>query len=164
MISSAYILYLDITAHWVTSKFELYNNELLLSIKKLSYPHGATEIQEHLIDLFSKWKIHLKITAIVIDNNSNVKKIKADNTCWNLTLYAFQRLIILKPAISMLKTFLINNRSSRIHKKGEKLKELYPIANEWKVIKEMVKLLSPFESVTCLLNETEVAEIVEKQS
>lgn len=78
--------------------------------------------------------------------------VKADNTCWNLTLYAFQRLIILKPAISMLKTFLINNRSSRIHKKGEKLKELYPIANEWKVIKEMVKLLSPFESVTCLLN------------
>ena len=42
--------------------------------------------------------------------------VKANNTRWNSTLYAFQRLIILKPAISMLKTSLINDRSLRIRK------------------------------------------------
>ena len=52
----------------------------------------------------------------------------------------------------MLKTSLINDRSSRIRSEGEKLEELYPTAHEWKVIKEMVELLNPFESVTCLLS------------
>ncbi len=79
--------------------------------------------------------------------------VKANNTRWNSTFYAFQRLITLKPAISMLKTSLINDLSSYIHKEGEKLEELYPTAHEWKIIKEMVELLSPFESVTCLLSD-----------
>ncbi|CAB5215823.1 unnamed protein product [Rhizophagus irregularis] len=183
--SSAHIPYLGVTVHWVTSKFEPY--ELLLSMEELPYPHGAIEIQEHLIDLFNDWGISSKITAIVTDNGSNVKKacsnmniseripctvhtlqlsvgkgldiakvlinkLKANNTCWNSTLYAFQRLIILKPAILMLKTSLINDRSSRIRREGEKLEELYPTSHEWKIIKEMVELLSPFESVTCLLS------------
>ena len=52
----------------------------------------------------------------------------------------------------MLKTSLLNDRSSRVQKEGEKLEELCPTANEWKIIKEMVELLSPFESVTCLLS------------
>ncbi|CAB4468462.1 unnamed protein product [Rhizophagus irregularis] len=44
----AHLSYLDVTAHWITSDFE--PNEVLLSIKELPYPHGATEIQEHLIN------------------------------------------------------------------------------------------------------------------
>jgi len=56
--------------------------------------------------------------------------VKANNTRWNSTLYAFQRLIILKPAISILKTSLINDRSSHVRKEGEKLEELYPTAYE----------------------------------
>ena len=54
--------------------------------------------------------------------------VKANNTRWNSTFYAFQRLITLKPAISMLKTSLINDLSSYVCKKGEKLEELYPTA------------------------------------
>ena len=41
----------------------------------------------------------------------------------------------------MLKTSLINDLSSYIHKEGEKLEELYSTAYEWKIIKEMVELL-----------------------
>jgi len=52
----------------------------------------------------------------------------------------------------MLKTSLISDRNSRVHKEGEKLEELYLTAREWKVVKELVKLLSPFENVTCLLS------------
>jgi hypothetical protein len=232
--SSAHIPYLGVTAHWITPKFEPY--ELLLSMEELPYPHGATEIQEHLVDLFDKWEISSKITAVITDNGSNIKKacnnmeigeripcavhtlqlsigkgldvakilidkcksliaflandkkkqqlrdsqiylyqqqqlqkneeeleeeaeklvfldvVKANNTRWNSTLYAFQRLIVLKPAISMLKTSLINDRSSHVRKEGEKLEELYPTAHEWKIINEMVKLLSPFESITRLLS------------
>ncbi|CAG8723002.1 21194_t:CDS:2 [Rhizophagus irregularis] len=44
----AHLSYLDVTAHWITSDFE--PNEVLLSMKELPYPHGATEIQEHLIN------------------------------------------------------------------------------------------------------------------
>ena len=52
----------------------------------------------------------------------------------------------------MLKTSLINDRSSHVRNEGDKLEELYPTAHEWKIIKEMIELLSPFESVTCLLS------------
>src|SRR6266542_725664 len=62
-------------------------------------------------------------------------------------------LIILKPAISILKTFLISDRNSCVRKEGEKLEELYLTAREWKVVKKLVKLLSPFENVTCLLSD-----------
>ncbi|EXX71577.1 hypothetical protein RirG_077260 [Rhizophagus irregularis DAOM 197198w] len=183
---------------------------------ELPYPHGAIEIQEHLIDLFNEWEIDTKINALVTDNASNIKKAcdnlgieripcaahtlqlnigkgldtmkelinkckcliaflakdkkkqqlkesqvylyrqqamqlntqeaeelkkqiedhvvvdvaKANNTCWNSTLYAFQRLIILKPAILMLKASLINDTNSYIHKEDEKLEELDPTAYE----------------------------------
>jgi hypothetical protein len=233
--SSAHIPYLGVTAHWVASnKFE--PCELLLSMEELPYPHGAIEIQEYLIDLFDEWEISSKITAIITDNGSNIKKacnemeiseripcavhtlqlsigkgldiakelikkcrcliaflandkkkqqlkesqiylyrqqelqkdddelekdaeklifldvVKINNTRWNSTLYAFQRLVVLKPAISMLKTSLINNRNSRVRNEGNKLEELYPTAHEWKVIKELIEILSPFEGVTCLLS------------
>ncbi|CAB4478047.1 unnamed protein product [Rhizophagus irregularis] len=239
--SPAHLPYLGVTAHWITSDFE--PNEVLLSMEELPYPHGATEIQEHLIDLFYEWEIESKIIALVTDNGSNVKKtcneigigeripcaahtlqlsigkeldkirqlvdkckhlitflagdkkkqqlkeaqmylhrqqevlqdnnelekevenliyldvIKVNNTRWNSTLYAFQRLIILKPAIAMLKASLINNVSSNIHKESEKLEELYPIIHEWKVIKEIVELLNPFEAATRLLSSVKYPTI-----
>ena len=43
-------------------------------MKELSYPHSATKIQEHLVNLFDEWNISSKITAIVTDNASNIKK------------------------------------------------------------------------------------------
>ncbi|CAB4489292.1 unnamed protein product [Rhizophagus irregularis] len=205
--SPAHLSYLGVTAHWIISDFE--PNEVLLSMEELPYPHGATEIQEHLIDLFYEWEIESKIIALVTDNGSNVKKacneigigeripyaahtlqlsigkgldkirqlvdksrslqdnnelekevenliyldvIKVNNTRWNSTLYTFQRLIILKLAIAMLKAFLISNVSSNIHKEGKKLEELYSTIHEWKVIKEIVELLNPFEAATRLLS------------
>jgi hAT family C-terminal dimerisation region len=230
--SPAHLPYLGVTAHWLTSNFE--PCEILLSMEELPYPHGATEIQEHLLDLFYEWEIDTKISAIVTDNGSNVKKacneigigeripcaahtlqlsigkgldkikplvdkckhiitflagdkkkqqlkesqiylyrqklqeteelekevenlicldvVKANNTRWNSTLYAFQRLVILKPAISMLKASLLNDTSSYIRKEGEKLEELYPTVHEWKVIKEMIELLNPFEIATRFLS------------
>jgi len=63
-------------------------------------------------------------------------------------LYAFQRLIVLKPVISILKAFLLNDTNSSIQKKGEKLEEMYPTVYEWKVLKEMIEFLSPFEITT----------------
>ncbi|CAB4415605.1 unnamed protein product [Rhizophagus irregularis] len=70
--SPVHLPYLDVTAHWITSDFE--PNEVLLSMEELPYPYGATEIQEHLIDLFYEWEIESKIIALVTDNGSNVKK------------------------------------------------------------------------------------------
>ena len=52
----------------------------------------------------------------------------------------------------MLKASLISNPSSSIHKEGEKLEELDSTVHEWKVIKEIIKPLSPFEAATCLLS------------
>jgi hypothetical protein len=70
--SPAHLPYLGVTIHWVTSDFEPY--EVLLSMEELPYPHGATEIQEYLIDLFYEWRIKSKIIAMVTDNGANVKK------------------------------------------------------------------------------------------
>ena len=44
-------------------------------MKELPYPYGATEIQEHLVDLFDEWEISSKIITIITDNNSNIKKV-----------------------------------------------------------------------------------------
>ena len=231
--SPAHLPYLGVTAHWVTSKFE--PQEVLLSMEELPYPHSAYEIRDHLSDLLNEWELSSKITVIVTDNASNMKKacnymeieripcsahtlqlsigkgldtikilinkckllisflsadkkkqqlkesqiylyrqqemqeteellekkadnliclnvVKANNTRWNSTLYAFQRLIILKPAISMLKASLLSDMSLYIRKEGERLEELYLTVYEWKVIKEIVELLSPFEEATRLLS------------
>ena len=51
--------------------------------------------------------------------------VKANNTRWNSTFYTFQRLIILKTAISILKVSLINDLNLNAYKEGEKLEELY---------------------------------------
>ena len=53
----------------------------------------------------------------------------------------------------MLKVSLINDLNPRTHKEGEKLEELYPTSYEWKIINEIVALLDPFESITCLLSD-----------
>ena len=231
--SPAHLPYLGITAHWLTPKFE--SQEVLLSMKELPYPHGAFEIQDHLFDLLYEWEIDSKITAIITDNGSNVKKacnnisigeripcaahtlqlsigkgldvikvlvgkckhlisflsadkkkqqlkesqiylyrqqamqetedlekkaenlicldvIKANNTRWNSNLYAFQRLIILKPAIQMLKASLMNDTNSYVRKEGEKLEGLCLTVHEWKIIREMVEILKPFEEATRLLS------------
>uniref|UniRef100_U9TT49 HAT C-terminal dimerisation domain-containing protein n=1 Tax=Rhizophagus irregularis (strain DAOM 181602 / DAOM 197198 / MUCL 43194) TaxID=747089 RepID=U9TT49_RHIID len=59
----------------------------------------------------------------------------------------------------MLKASLISNVSLNIHKEGEKLEELYPTIHEWKVIKEIVELLNPFEAATCLLSDVKYPTI-----
>lgn len=124
---------------------------------------------KHLISFLSadKKKQQLKESQIYlyrqqeIDNNSLEKKVenlicldvvKANNTRWNSTLYAFQRLVLLKPAIQMLKGSLLHDTHSHVHKEGEKLEELCPTVREWKVIKEAIGLLSPFEEITRLLS------------
>jgi len=239
--SPAHLPYLGVTAHWLSSKFE--PQEVLLSMEELPYPHSAFEIQDHLFDLLYEWEIDSKITAIVTDNASNVKKacnnmsigeripcaahtlqlsigkgldviknlidkckhlisflsndkkkqqlkesqiylyrqqklqletedleknaeklvcldvIKANNTRWNSTLYAFQRLAILKPAIQMLKASLMNETSSYSRKEAEKLEKLCPTISEWNVIKEISELLNPFEEATRLLSSVKYPTI-----
>ncbi|GES76109.1 zinc finger BED domain-containing protein 1-like [Rhizophagus clarus] len=206
--SPAHLPYLGVTAHWITSDFEPY--EVLLSMEELPYPHGATEIQEHLIDfeigigeripcaahtlqlsigkgldkikqLVDKCKrlitflaedkkkqqskeaqMYLHRQQEVLQDDNELEKevenliyldvIKINNTRWNSTLYAFQRLVILKPTVVMLKASLISNTNLNIHKEGEKLEELYPTVHEWKIIKEIAELLNPFEAATRLLS------------
>ena len=77
--SPAHLPYLGVTAHWVTSKFEL--QEILLSMEELPYPHSAYEIRDHLSDLLYEWELSSKITVIVTDNASNMKK---HVTIWKL--------------------------------------------------------------------------------
>src|SRR3954451_18381864 len=43
-------------------------------MEELPYPHSAFEIQDHLFDLLYEWEVDSKITAIVTNNTSNVKK------------------------------------------------------------------------------------------
>jgi len=43
-------------------------------------------------------------------------------------------------------------KASLIGKDGNKIEELYPTVHEWRVIKEMIELLSPFEAATRLLS------------
>ena len=86
--------------------------------------------------------------------------VKANNTRWNSTLYAFKRLIILKAAIQMLKASLMTDTSSyTIRKESEKLEALSPTVYEWKIIKELVELLNPFEEATRLLSGSKYPSI-----
>ena len=86
--------------------------------------------------------------------------VKANNTRWNSTLYAFERLIILKAAIQMLKASLMTDTSSyTIRKESEKLEALSPTVYEWKIIKELVELLNPFEEATRLLSGSKYPSI-----
>lgn len=52
----------------------------------------------------------------------------------------------------MLKASLMSNTNSITRKEGEKLEVLCPTIYEWKVIREIVELLNPFEEATRLLS------------
>ena len=43
-------------------------------MKELPYPHSAYEIQDHLSDLLNEQELSSKITVIMTDNASNMKK------------------------------------------------------------------------------------------
>ncbi|CAG8683923.1 383_t:CDS:2, partial [Scutellospora calospora] len=47
---------------------------------------------------------------------------------------------------------LLQDTNSRIRQEGELLEELIPSTYEWKVIKELIQLLEPFEQVTRLFS------------
>src|SRR4051794_9817371 len=46
----------------------------------------------------------------------------------------------------------MSDTSSYIRKEGEKLEKLYPTINEWKIIKKVIELLTPFEIATYFLS------------
>jgi hypothetical protein len=46
----------------------------------------------------------------------------------------------------------MSDASSYVQKEGEKLEKLYPTVYEWKVMKEMIEILSPFEIATWFLS------------
>jgi hypothetical protein len=110
------------------------------------------QLKETQIHLYQQQKINNELNEEEIEKFVYLDVVKANNTRWNSTFYAFQRLIILKTAISMLKISLVNDSNPHAHREGEKLEELYPTFYEWKTIKEIVILLDPFENVTCLLS------------
>ena len=123
-------------------------------ISFLSNDKKKQQLKESQIYLYRQQKLQLETE----DLEKNAEKlvcldvIKANNTRWNSTLYAFQRLAILKPAIQMLKASLMNETSSYSRKEAEKLEKLCPTIGEWNVIKEISELLNPFEEATRLLS------------
>ncbi|GES76347.1 zinc finger BED domain-containing protein 1-like [Rhizophagus clarus] len=189
---------LGVTAHWITSDFEPY--KVLLSMEELPYPHGATEIQEHLIDLFYEWEIESKIIALVTDNGSNVKKACSEIgigeripcAAHMLQLSIGKGLDKIKQLVDKCKrliTFLAGNKKKQqlkeaqmyLHRQQEVLQDdnelekevenliyldviktnntrwnstlrIVPTVHEWKIIKEIVELLNPFEAATRLLS------------
>jgi len=86
------------------------------------------------------------------DKNSILDTIKPNNTRWNSTFYAYERLILLKSAIITLKETLLQDKNNNNQKEGELLEEMLPTTNEWKVIKELTELLRTFEIATRLLS------------
>ncbi|CAG8545970.1 14368_t:CDS:2 [Cetraspora pellucida] len=78
--------------------------------------------------------------------------VKANNTRWNSVYYAFEHLIILKSAIITLKETLLQDTSTRIRQEGELLEDLIPSIYEWKIIREVVQILEPFEQLTRLFS------------
>lgn len=121
----------------------------------LSTDKKKQQLRESQIYLYRQQAMQLQIQNEELDEDKNpicLDVIKANNTRWNSTLYALQRLVTLKSAISMLKVSLMNDTNSYIRKEGERLEELYPTAYEWKEIKETVELLNPFENATRFLS------------
>src|SRR3990170_4252279 len=86
------------------------------------------------------------------DKNSIIDVVKSNNTRWNSTFYAYERLLLLKSAIITLKETLLQDKNNKNQREGELLEEMLPTTNEWKVIKELTELLNPFEMATRLLS------------
>ncbi|CAG8657870.1 6848_t:CDS:1, partial [Acaulospora morrowiae] len=77
--------------------------------------------------------------------------IKDVKTRWNSTLYAIQRLMLLQPSINHLCSTLLNNASTDIRKKGEKLKNHILSEEEFDLCNELIIILRPFDEATEIL-------------
>ncbi|CAB5217502.1 unnamed protein product [Rhizophagus irregularis] len=123
--------------HWKTSDFE--PNEVLLTCNEIGIgeriPCAAHTLQLSIgkgLDKIRQLVDKCKCLITFFAGDKKKQQLK------EAQMYLHRQLIILKPAIAILKASLISNVSSNIHKEGEKLEELYPTVHEWKVIKEIV--------------------------
>ncbi len=74
------------------------------------------------------------------------------STRWNSSLYAWQRLLILKRAIIFLPTRLQSDLNADVKKDGEKLERIMLTKGEWELLNKLVDILDGFELVTRLLS------------
>ncbi|GES96275.1 zinc finger BED domain-containing protein 1-like [Rhizophagus clarus] len=75
------------------------------------------------------------------------------STRWNLSYYAWNRLIKIKSYIQMLIVELVNNENDNDAKKdGKQLEKIILSSDEWELLQQLVIILSPFEEATNYLN------------
>ncbi|GES76765.1 zinc finger BED domain-containing protein 1-like [Rhizophagus clarus] len=163
--------YIGVTCSWISHDWTL--RESLLALQRVKYPHTGEVIKELLDKIFSDWKVTSKLLTMTTDNGSNIKKAgrlmersisrlpctvhtlqltvgKGLNL--NSTFYAWERLIELKRAIKFLPGQLKSDLNKDAQKDGEKLEKIMLSDDEWKLIEDLLNLLSIFEDVTRLLS------------
>jgi hypothetical protein len=70
------------------------------------------------------------------------------STRWNLSYYAWVRLIKIKGYIQALLVELINNSENEAKKDGKQLEKIMLTSNEWDLLQELILILGPFEEAT----------------
>ncbi|CAG8809786.1 22461_t:CDS:2 [Cetraspora pellucida] len=80
--------------------------------------------------------------------------IKDVNTYWNSTLYAIECLVYLKPAIIQLYSTLTNHTIREVKKGAETMGLYIPSLEEFKLLEELIEVLSPFDEATQFLSRS----------
>ncbi|CAJ0857544.1 13323_t:CDS:2, partial [Entrophospora sp. SA101] len=163
--------FLDVTCSYLDENFKMH--EQVLAVDYVRYPHTANHISDTLLAILDEWGVRDLTHIITTDNGSNIKKAIKDMehsdvdlsetsnyfiqcigdvpTRWNSSYLAWTRLIKIKEFISLLASSMESESDYDTRKDGKRLKKILLSDEEWELLKELVKILKPFEEATTYL-------------
>ncbi|GES81498.1 zinc finger BED domain-containing protein RICESLEEPER 2-like [Rhizophagus clarus] len=148
--------YVDVIATWITSDFKV--KDVMLEIKYAPSPHTADVVAELLYKCISSWGLNGCVTAIITDNDSNMKVafpiLTQKDQCKDIQRHSCVAYILqlsigkgLAP-VEILATDLYTSTNREDRKDGNKLKKIMLADDEWNLLDQLVDILIPFEKAT----------------
>ncbi|CAG8492855.1 2695_t:CDS:2, partial [Gigaspora rosea] len=111
-----------------------------------------------LVSILSKEKKRKQLREAQLQINSGLKEpldvIKDVDTRWNFTFHSIEHLVYLRPAIMQLYSTLNNHALREVRKGAETMGSFLPSEEEFKLLEELVVILSPFDEAMQFLSES----------
>ncbi|GBB94703.1 hypothetical protein RclHR1_00240051 [Rhizophagus clarus] len=116
---------------------EMQFEHFVLNVLYIFSPHDAAAIKNAILNITKEFQIENQLIGITSDNEAKIivatRQIRENiTTRWNYTFYMIERALKIKPQLA----YLVSNHQT--------LKNNWPTEKEWKILNNLLELLTSF--------------------